>query len=244
MNLNKNYYQILNIDHNSSDKEIKKSYYKLSFELHTDKGGDQFKFAEISEAYGILSDLENRIEYDKKSRFGKDYNEFQEFFNIDFDFDWKSHNSNYEKFKKNDILDIRMVVDDNFDGSIKFERWVVCKDCKGSGKDLLTKIQIKDEMGNVLSLFDSEDGCDFCEGTGKDFLGGVCRFCTGAGKVGASDCKKCSGNGRILGIQQASNIKLEGDTTKIKSMGNFSKTGEVGDLVLIKSTSPTDYGTR
>ena len=51
MNLNINYYQILGISNTSTDKEIKKAYYKLSFEYHPDKNKDvdPVKFNSITE---------------------------------------------------------------------------------------------------------------------------------------------------------------------------------------------------
>ena len=56
MDFNKNYYNILGVNHESTEKEIKKSYYKLSFTHHPDKGGDESIFSEITEAYDILMD--------------------------------------------------------------------------------------------------------------------------------------------------------------------------------------------
>jgi DnaJ-class molecular chaperone len=232
MNTLKNYYTILGVDHDSTNDQIKKSYYKLSFKCHPDKGGDPEIFNEITEAYDILVG-DKRQEYDKKSRWGKDYNEIQELFNIDFNFNWDSHNSNYEKFKKNDILDIIVKVDSEFTGNLEFERWVKCKDCGGSGKDLKSKIIIKDKSGNIIGTFDSEDGCDFCEGVGKDHNGTICGFCNGQGKVGAASCNVCKGEKRILGKQSVTGIKLDSkNQTRIKSMGHFSKTGEIGDLII------------
>lgn len=235
MNILKNYYAILGVSHDSTDREIKKSYYKLSFIHHPDKNGDEVIFKEITEAYDVLLDVSSREEYDKRSKFGKNYDEVQELFNVDFDFDWNNHNSSYEDFKKNDVLDIIVLVKDDFDGNLEFGRWITCKDCRGLGKDLKSKIQIKDESGKVIGLFDSEDGCDFCEGTGKDFNNNKCAFCNGGGKVGASNCKVCKGEKRIFGNQKVSKIKLSGKITRIKSMGHFSRTGEVGDLIIHQS---------
>ena len=77
MNLNINYYAVLGVDFETTEKEIKKKYYKLSFEKHPDKGGNAEEFAIINEAYVVLT--EQKDEYDKKSKFGKDYNELEEF---------------------------------------------------------------------------------------------------------------------------------------------------------------------
>lgn len=236
MNLNKNYYSILNVNNTATEKEIKKSYYKLSFQHHPDKNGDAVVFGEITEAYDILCS-EQRIEYDKKSRFGNSYSEYYELFEIDFDFSYEDSKSQLEKFKKNEVLDIYLKIDDNFDGSLSYERWVRCKSCDGSGKDMSSKIIIRDNNGNVLKTFDSDDGCDFCDGTGKDYMGNDCHFCLGKGKVGLNPCKKCNGERRILGKQKLSGIKITGPETKIEAMGHCSKTesGKSGYLLLVKS---------
>lgn len=233
MNLNKNYYGILGVKNTDDEKTIKKSYYKLSFEHHPDRGGDSIVFAEITEAYDILCGNQ-RKDYDLKSKFGNNYNEYFELFNIDIDFDFDKEKSNYERFKKYEVNDIYITINDDFDGSLEYERWVKCKSCDGTGKDLSAKIVIKDNDGNILKTFDADDGCDFCEGTGKDYKGDSCSFCQGAGKVGLTPCKKCNGEKRILGKQKLSGIKLTGDETKIESMGNCDKdvSGRVGSLFL------------
>lgn len=232
MNILKDYYRILGISHYSSDKDIKKSYYRLSFKHHPDKGGDKIIFGEITEAYNALLDLKVREIYDSKSRWGRDYNEHNELFNIDFNTDYQSSKKNYENFKKNEVLTIIINVDGSFNGSMDYERWVMCKDCGGSGKDLKSKVIVRDEFGNIKGVFDSEDGCDFCEGTGKDPNGNTCGFCLGEGKVGAASCQVCQGEKRILGKQILTDIKLLDGEVRIKFMGHFSKSGEVGDLVI------------
>ena len=241
MNLNKNYYNILGVNHESTDKEIKKAYYKLSFDYHPDRNKDVdiVKFQLISEAWSILSNLETRNEYDKKSKFGKDYNEIEELFKVNIEFDYEKENNKYEDFKKNQVLNIIEKVDDKFNGTVEYNRWVICKKCKGSGKDTTSKFFIKDEFGNIKGVFDSDDGCDFCEGTGKDHWGNKCSFCFGQGKIGSKDCQTCNGEKRILGKQKLTKIKLEKDKdeTIIPHMGHFSKNepGKVGNLILKKN---------
>lgn len=231
MDLNKNYYSILGVSNKSSEKEVKKAYYKLSFKHHPDRGGDANIFSEITEAYDTLcSSL--REDYDKKSKFGNNYNEYFELFNININYDYDDIKSKRENFKKNEINDIYIEVGDGFDGGIEFERWVKCKTCDGTGKDTSSKILIKDSNGNVLKTFDGEDGCDICEGTGK-WNGKDCPFCNGQGKVGLTHCNSCNGEKRILGKQKLKGIKIEGQETRIKSMGHFGK-GRVGDLVIKK----------
>lgn len=236
MNLSKNYYVILGVTSESDERTIKKAYYKLSFELHPDKGGDPIKFSEITEAYDVLCS-ELRKEYDIKSKWGNSYNEYFEFFNINMEFDYDKHKDHLDNFKKNEVLNIRVEVDNTFNGKLEYERWVKCKSCDGTGKDFSSKIVIKDKDGNILKTFDADDGCDFCEGSGKDFYGNKCNFCFGKGKVGLEPCNTCRGERRILGKQKLNNIKLTGVETKIESMGHHSKTdaGAVGYLLIIKT---------
>jgi len=238
MNFSENYYQILGITNQATEKEIKKNYYKLSFTHHPDKGGDKDIFSKMTEAYDVLMDSIKKEEYDTKSKFGNKYDERLEF--LEYEFGNIANGWDEEKlkdFKKKEILNIVIKVDDTFDGNVEYERWVICKTCKGSGKDLKSKIEIKDSKGNVVRTFESEDGCDFCEGTGKDPWGRDCTFCFGQGKSGSKDCQTCNGEKRILGKQKLTGLKFEKDSKELKvdCMGNFSKEpGKVGHLWIIK----------
>jgi DnaJ-class molecular chaperone len=65
-----NYYDILNINKNASQDEIKKAYYKLALKYHPDKNKDidaEEKFKEISQAYEVLSDENKRKSYDNNN---------------------------------------------------------------------------------------------------------------------------------------------------------------------------------
>ena len=63
------YYQILDLEKNTSDEEIKKAYRRLAFQYHPDQNPmdeeAEAKFKEISEAYTVLGDTERRRVYDK-----------------------------------------------------------------------------------------------------------------------------------------------------------------------------------
>ncbi len=65
----KDYYQILGLNHNVSEEEIKRAYRKLALQYHPDHhpddSGSEEKFKEISEAYAVLSDSEKRRTYDR-----------------------------------------------------------------------------------------------------------------------------------------------------------------------------------
>ncbi len=65
----KNYYEILNVNVNANESEIKKAYHVKAKQLHPDKNGimeSTEKFKELQQAYGILSRAETRSLYDKE----------------------------------------------------------------------------------------------------------------------------------------------------------------------------------
>jgi DnaJ-class molecular chaperone len=57
-------YEILQVNNNASQEDIKKKFKKLAVQHHPDKGGDVDKFKEITNAYEILSDDNKRKQYD------------------------------------------------------------------------------------------------------------------------------------------------------------------------------------
>lgn len=68
-----NYYTILEIDHRSTQEEIKKAYRKLSLKHHPDRNHGTAEatqhFQKLNQAYEVLSDVESRKAYDLQCRF-------------------------------------------------------------------------------------------------------------------------------------------------------------------------------
>lgn len=64
--MSKDYYDILGVNRNASQEEIKKAFRKKAHQYHPDKAnGDEAKFKEVNEAYQVLGDAQRRAQYDQ-----------------------------------------------------------------------------------------------------------------------------------------------------------------------------------
>ena len=242
MDLNKNYYNILNISKECTKNEIKSSYRQLSKKYHPDLNNDIDPniYKDIIESYKVLYNDDLKKEYDIKSKWGLNYDEFTELFDFNFkgiNLDKYYTNEDFKAKRKEEFLNIVHYVNHDFiEGDIIYERLVICKQCSGTGKDD-GKIKFVASDGQI-KYFEGEDGCDMCDGTGKNARGLECFYCKGQGKIGLSECTNCKGNRRILGTQKLVGIKfpIDKQDMKIDSMGNFSNiAGKVGCLWLVRN---------
>ena len=85
----KNYYRILGVDRDASEKDIKRAYRRLARQFHPDVNPDdrqaEEKFKEINEAHEVLSDPEKRAKYD---RLGTSWQQWQHRGHDPSQFDW------------------------------------------------------------------------------------------------------------------------------------------------------------
>lgn len=176
------FYDVLGVARNASQEDIKKAYKKLAIEHHPDKGGDEKKFQELSNAYNILSDKQKRSEYDRTG--GNENNMggrrgfqqqnahdiFQHFFN--------QHSRHQQQIKKcNDTIhNIKITLEEAAKGIKKqfkiklkvfdFGCYNKCNRCDGSGQ-----IQNMHNMGFITQVIMSE--CPECKGVGTSIIKGA-----------------------------------------------------------------------
>jgi molecular chaperone DnaJ len=72
----RDYYEVLGVNRDAADDDIKKAYRKLAMKFHPDRNPDskdaEEKFKEVKEAYEILSDEQKRAAYDRYGHAGVD----------------------------------------------------------------------------------------------------------------------------------------------------------------------------
>jgi len=101
-----NYYEILGVNENASQDDIKKAYKKLAMQHHPDRGGDNKKFQEISQAYDTLSDSEKKSQYDaERNGFGSPFAGMGGFSNFGdmFSFHFGPGFASHQKRKNRDL---------------------------------------------------------------------------------------------------------------------------------------------
>jgi molecular chaperone DnaJ len=224
----RDYYDVLGIKKGASSDEIKKSYRKLAKEYHPDKGGDEQKFKEISEAYETLSDSEKKANYDRfgHSGPGQQGHPFGGFRNP---FGGGFSNGPEIRVGSDMSLVVKLTLEETFTGlkkSYKYTRKVSCNTCSGHGGEDVHDCTICGGSGRTMHVFKTPMGivqqivtCQACEGLGKTFTK-ACETCNGNGVVD---------NSETIEVNIPSGV-MDGMTFVMQGKGHGVRGGVEGDL--------------
>jgi molecular chaperone DnaJ len=267
----RDYYEILGVQKDADEQEIKKAYRKMALKYHPDRNpGDkdaEEKFKEAAEAYEVLSNPEKRRQYDRfgheglrgsaSSGFGGGmtmddiFRQFGDIFGDAFGsfggFGFGT-DTGYRRKRTTKGSNLRVKVKltleeiaTGIEKKIKVEKYVTCSQCHGSGAEGGT----------------SEQTCPTCRGTGhvtritNTFLGQMqttttCPTCNGEGQVITQRCGKCSGHGIIRG-EDILSLKIpagvvDGMQLSFNGKGNAAaRRGMPGDLIVIIEETAHDH---
>ncbi|MCR4314840.1 MAG: molecular chaperone DnaJ [Planctomycetes bacterium] len=204
----RDYYEILGLEKNASDDEIKKAYRKLALKYHPDRNPDdkdaETKFKEAAEAYEILSDREKRARYDQYGHAGVEgmvhqYRSAEDVFSAFGDLFGDSIFGDIFGFGRGRggpargaslRCKIRITFDEAARGvkkTIDLKRSEICETCSGSGCKEGSKPQ----------------KCATCGGNGQVIqqagffqMRTTCPHCHGKGTQIKDPCGDCFGQGR------------------------------------------------
>ncbi len=259
MSKKRDYYEILGVSQNASDKELKAAYRKLAMQYHPDRNdGDkqaESKFKEVNEAYAILSDHEKRSNYDQfghadmqndmhGGQQAQGFHDFSDIFNQVFGdvfgdtFGRTASGGGRQQTTASRGEDLKYELDitlnEAFHGKkvdFKYPVNETCSLCKGSGAA---------EGAKPVT-------CSTCQGRGRlrrtqgfFTLEQTCPSCRGRGQRIENPCRKCSGSG-IERIKKHISIEIpkgieDGTPIRLSNKGNSGEYGGTpGDLYVFIS---------
>ncbi len=227
----KDYYSILGVNRNASEREIKQAYRKLARQYHPDVNpGDksaEAKFKQINEAYEVLSDKEKRGKYDQ---FGDQWPYADQFAQA------HQQRTPFGDFGQGGGVrfhfsegDIGSLFDEIFRGTRTgtFSRRAQPR----RGRDIESPVEVTLEeayhgASRIISL-EVEEPCSGCRGTGL---------------IQNMPCSACQGSGVVTRVKRLE-VKIppgvrNGSRVRIAGRGQTGYGGASGDLYLVVSVKP------
>jgi molecular chaperone DnaJ len=253
----RDYYEVLGVERNATDEEVKRAYRKLAVKFHPDKNPDdphaEEKFKELGEAYDVLIDPDKRAAYDRFGHaafaqggagfgggvFPDPFEIFREVFSGGgfgggiFETFFGGGQRAEDQRRGSDLrYDMPIKLEEAAFGAekeIELAKLATCDKCNGSGA----------EPGSRTIT------CSTCGGRGQVIssrgffhISQTCPRCSGAGEVVEKPCQKCRGEGRI---EKLSRVKLKipagiKEGSRLRSLGNGeagTRGGPPGDLYVV-----------
>ena len=243
----RDFYEVLGVNRDASEDDIKKSYRRLAMKHHPDRNPDNPKaeesFKEAKEAYEILSDANKRAAYDQYGHAGVDPSAggggagmgggFADAFGDIFGDIFGGGRGRSNVYRGADLrYNLEIGLEEAARGTetkIRIPAMEQCETCDGSGAKPGTK-PVK---------------CSTCDGHGQVRMQQgffsvqqACPKCRGAGKMVESPCPTCRGVGRLkqhktLSVKIPSGVD-EGDRIRLSGEGEAGVNGgPPGDLYVV-----------
>ena len=242
----RDYYEVLGVNRDAAEDEIKKSYRKLAMKYHPDRNPDNPKaeeqFKEAKEAYEILTDANKRAAYDQYGHAGVDpsagaggagFGGFADAFGDIFGDIFGGGRGRSNVYRGADLrYNLEITLEEAARGTetkIRIPTMQECETCHGSGAKPGTQ----------------PTTCTTCGGHGQVRMQQgffsvqqTCPKCRGTGKIVQSPCTPCHGAGRIKQHKTLS-VKIpvgvdEGDRIRLSNEGEAGVNGgPAGDLYVV-----------
>jgi molecular chaperone DnaJ len=253
----RDYYEVLGIEKNASEAEIKKAFKRMAMKYHPDRNPDdaeaEGKFKEAKEAYEVLSDAQKRSAYDQFGHAGVDPSagmggaggfgggaNFSDIFGDVFGdiFGGGRARGGAHGYRGDDLqYNLELSLEDAVRGTqvdIRIPTQVPCEECGGSGA----------KKGTTPTT------CSTCGGVGQVrmqqgffSLQQTCPRCHGSGKIITDPCGTCHGQGRVqkhktLSVKVPAGVDT-GDRIRLSGEGEAGEHGgPPGDLYVHISVMP------
>ncbi|TQV74519.1 molecular chaperone DnaJ [Exilibacterium tricleocarpae] len=204
----RDYYEVLGVSQDVSEKDLKKAYRRVAMKHHPDRNPDdkasEEKFKEASEAYEVLSDSQKRAAYDQYGHAGVDpgqggmgaggFGSFSDIFGDVFG-DIFGGGGRGGRGGPSRGADLRYTLDLSLEEAvrgtsvkIRVPTLVSCGTCKGSGAKPGTQPTQCTTCGGVgqvrmqQGFFSVQQTCPNCRGKGS-MVSDPCRDCHGQGRI-------------------------------------------------------------